>query len=123
MMAVPTPSGSSAREAGDGTVAGRQFIRKRGGLVSGIANPRTRMGDGSASHDEVLDDCGVRAIVREMFRGVALPAEERPRRIDGICVVQMDLLLGVETNTGLRGRRECEVGLRCESLTDVVVER
>ena len=32
--------------------------------------------------------------------------EERSRRIDGICVVQMDLFLGVETNTGLRGLRE-----------------
>ena len=123
VRAVATPASSSAREAEDGSVAGGNSPGGEAGLVSAIATPRTRMGGGGASHDEVLDDRGVRAIVRKMVRGVALPTEEHPRRIDGICVTQVDLLPGVETNPGLRGLRECEVGLRCGSLTDVVVER
>ena len=86
MRAVATPAGSSAREAGDGSVAGGNSPGREAGLVSAIATPRTRMGGGGASHDEVLDGRGVWAIVRKMVRGVALPTEERPHRIDGICV-------------------------------------
>ena len=89
---------------------------------SGIAAPRTGVRGGGASRDEVLDGRGVRTIVGEMLRGVALPAQGRTRYIGGICVVHMDSPPGVEANAGFRSLRKCKIGLSGVSLTNVVVK-
>ena len=90
MKAVATPADSSAREAADGFVADEDAVTTREvgrrGLFRILRPPEPEWEAALASSDEVLHGCGVRAIVREMLWGVALPAEERPRRIGGICV-------------------------------------